>query len=137
MIIKIYSSRDENIPFFSIDYEHQNDRKSLMKIAALPLQFVLNELCIQQLLSFFNTSQAVRSHMLKNQFDPKTYDASDAEKNNINTESLDKAYPDTPSPIICVDLTTILASCNHGIEIIFEAETPKIIVPENSSSKVF
>lgn len=121
--------RDESVPFFSALYEFKNERKSFLKISALPLQLVLNELCLQQLLSFFNTSQQARSTILKSHFDPRKYHI---ESFNLCEDETVIHHEDRK-----IDLATILSTSNHGIEIVFEAETPKIIIPENSVDKSF
>jgi hypothetical protein len=108
-----------------------------MKISAMPLQLVLNEKCIRQIFSFFSTSHTTnRLDIFKNRFNPHE----DNEKNENSTElslplKQTKASTNT-SGVVCVDLASILSSSKHGLEVVFEAETPKIIVPENDTFKV-
>ena len=130
--------READLPFFSVDYQYHNNSKSLMKISALPLQLVLNEKCIRQIFSFFSTSHTTnRVDIFKNRFNSQE----DNEKNENPTE-LSLSSKQTKSStntfgVVCVDLAAILSSSKHGLEVVFEAETPKIIVPENNTYKVF
>ena len=130
--------READLPFFSVDYQYHNNSKSLMKISALPLQLVLNEKCIRQIFSFFSTSHTTnRVDIFKNRFNSQE----DNEKNENPTE-LSISSKQTKSStntfgVVCVDLAAILSSSKHGLEVVFEAETPKIIVPENNTYKVF
>ena len=126
--------RDESIPIFSAEYDQANDRKSTLKISALPLQLVLNELCVQQLLSFFNSSQAARSTILRGQFDPMKYGDSGLACDETPLGSKIDPRLVERAEATRVDLASLLASSSHGLEIVFEAETPKIIIPENSNS---
>ena len=106
-----------------------------MKISALPLQLVLNEKCIRQIFSFFSTSHTTnRVDIFKNRFN-KSHE--DYEKNESSTElSPPHKQTKTSTGVVCVDLPSILSSSKHGLEVVFEAETPKIIVPENDTYKV-
>ena len=128
--------RDEAVPIFAAEYEHTTDRKATLKISALPLQLVLNELCIQQLMSFFNSSQAARSTILKYKSD----EAPSSSFPSSTEDTLSSVVPPSTAAdrqrSLRIDLPALISSSQHGIEIVFEAETSKIIIPENSNSNV-
>lgn len=119
-------------PSFSVFYESFNE-KTVIRISALPFEFCLNKICIQQLLAVFFTDDpnkirnveaqqalavaaAVKKHSQQSKFHARKSSADDAESTkpmtSFETQSNEKKV----------------------LEIIFEAHAPKIIVPEDSSS---
>ena len=54
--------QDSHTPIFSAEYDQVSNRKAMLRISALPLQFVLNDSCIQQVFPNFRPVHDVIYH---------------------------------------------------------------------------
>ena len=154
LTIKPGVARDESMPYFSITYDYVSHRRSVVRASALPLQFVLNEYCLQQLLGFFalsslqenssgSSSGGVGSSSVplghsKLALGKSSFSSSPGKDTRrglaaaaVGIESAIKGL----ASACHIDLAALLANTNRGLEVIFEAETPKIIIPEQSMIK--
>ena len=136
-IISVKHNLDSEIeskpPSFSVVYESYNG-KTLIRIAALPFEFCLNKICIQKLLSVFFTDDpnkamnqeaqqaiAVAAAVMKHSQQSKV----NARKYTVDGDCSRKSTS-------CYE--TQSSEKGNTLEIIFEAQAPKIIVPEDSSA---
>jgi hypothetical protein len=150
--------KSPDTPVFSVEYCHKTFGKSLLRFTALPLQLVMNELCIQQLLGFFvvprgekmlaqsNLRHQRHNHVatsLKHTFmkpnELINLMVSNSSSDTTNDTSPAAAFSSTEGAAERVnhriDIPLLSSSVNKGIDIIFELDTPKIIIPEASTRR--
>ena len=111
---------------FSISLTNKSG-KTTIKISALPLEICLNKHCIQQILSIFNVTDDDEPPVVidkRNRQFQSAFDLS-INKDSRASESNDKA-----------DHAGVLFMAPDSIDIIVDIESPKIIMPEDSSRDI-
>jgi hypothetical protein len=132
-------------PSFTVIFERANDdKKSVVRIASLPLEIALNKLCVQHIIGIFFYPKPP----------PPGKTQAEAEAHERRRRALDReallkatsgigsssgaAAAAAPSSDAASGGETKKAAAaaqqEHNFELIFEAHAPKIIIPEESSS---
>jgi hypothetical protein len=134
----MYTS-DMNKPTLSICYE-SNGSKSKLKICSLPIILSLNRFCINTLLNAFSRP--------KNKFEQRKVRLPIRQTKNFHVtatkeSSASQSHRARPNywrrlnkRISTAGLDRLVSHQSEGLEILFEASAPKIIIPEDSSANI-
>ena len=121
------SEMESRPPSFSVLYESFNE-KTVIRISALPFEFCLNKMCIQQLLVVFFTDDPNKA---RNQEAQRAMAVAAAVKKHSQQSKI-QARKNSADEVRSMKSATF--ENQNVLEIIFEAQAPKIIIPEDSSS---
>ena len=134
VIVQTSSSRSEDL---SVVFDSENG-KSILRISSLPLQFVLNKICVQHLIGIFYWSNANVSASRACDSAAEAAAAATAAAERMRRSNEDNARAAATSSPQKSDTAggggrRKVAIRDDAFEFIFEAHAPKIIVPEDSS----
>jgi hypothetical protein len=121
------SEMESKPPSFSVLYESFNE-KTVIRISALPFEFCLNKMCIQQLLIVFFTDDPNKA---RNQEAQRAMAVAAAVKKHSQQNKI-QTRKNSVDEVRSMKSATF--ENQNVLEIIFEAQAPKIIIPEDSSS---
>lgn len=116
---------------FSVVFDSENG-KSTLRISSLPLQFALNKICVQHLIGIFYWSNPNAAALKAKDSATEAAAAATAAAERMRKSEEDKTRAFSPQKDDGARKKVPIR--DDAFEFIFEADAPKIIVPEDSSS---